>query len=91
MQVLYAPRGMIDHPCPNLYKPPDYRVYGWLGTLPPERRIPDHVEQVIGEASDKEPCLIRADDREVRARVFRASWRSPLSETGQHRFSKNNS
>ena len=30
-----------------------------LTLLPPERGITDHVEQVIGETSDKEPCLIR--------------------------------
>ncbi len=50
--------GMVDHSGPNLYKPPDDRVYGWSDALPPERRITDHVEQVICETSDEKPCLI---------------------------------
>ena len=49
---------MVDHSGSNLYKPPDDRVYGWLDALAPERRIPDHVEQVIGKTSDEKPCLI---------------------------------
>jgi len=50
--------GMVDDSGPNLHKPPDYRLYRRLHSLAPERRIPDHVEQVICEASDEEPCLI---------------------------------
>ena len=50
--------GMVDHSGPNLYKPPDDRVYGRLDALAPERRIPDHVEQIIGKTSDEKPCLI---------------------------------
>ena len=49
---------MVDHPGPNLYKPPDDRVYGRLDALAPERRIPDHVEQIVGKTSDEKPCLI---------------------------------
>ena len=49
---------MVDHPGSDLYKPHYYRLYGRLDVLTPERRIPDHMEQVIGEASDEEPCLI---------------------------------
>ena len=55
------PPRMVDHPGPNLHNPPDDRIYGRLNSLAPERRIPDHVEQVIGEASDKESCLIRRE------------------------------
>ena len=50
---------MVDHPGSNLHKPPDYRVYGWPDALPPERGIPDHVEQIVGQTSDEKPCLIR--------------------------------
>jgi hypothetical protein len=49
---------MIDDSGPNFYQPPDYRFYGWLDALTPERRVPDHVEEVIGHASDKKSCLI---------------------------------
>ena len=45
---------MVDDPGPNLYKPPDYGLYRRLDSLAPERRVPDHVEQVIGEASDED-------------------------------------
>ena len=38
------PSGMVDHSGPNLYKPPDYRIYGWLDALAPGCRIPNHVE-----------------------------------------------
>jgi len=58
IQVLHAPRGMIDHSCANLYTPPDDRVYGWLDALAPECRIPNHVEQIVGNTSDEKPCLI---------------------------------
>jgi hypothetical protein len=51
--------GMADHFRPNLYKPLDDQVYGWSDALPPERRIPGHLEQVIRKASDEKPCLIR--------------------------------
>jgi hypothetical protein len=47
--------GMINHPGPNLDEPPDDRVYGRSDALPPERRIPDHVEQVIRKTSDEKP------------------------------------
>lgn len=52
------PSGMVDHPGPNLYKPPNDRIYGWLDALAPECGIPDHVEQIIGKASYEEPGLI---------------------------------
>jgi hypothetical protein len=55
------PPGVVDHSGSNLHKPPDDGAYGRLDRLTPERRIPDLVEQVIGEASDKEPCLIRCE------------------------------
>jgi hypothetical protein len=51
--------GMVDHSGPNLHKPPDYGLYGRLYPLAPECTIPDHVEQVVGQASDKKPRLIR--------------------------------
>ncbi|HYA40702.1 MAG TPA: hypothetical protein VEF34_05340 [Syntrophobacteraceae bacterium] len=53
------PPGMVDHPGPNLYETPDYRVDGWPDALPPECGIPDHVEQIVGKASDEKPCSIR--------------------------------
>jgi hypothetical protein len=31
---------MVDHPGSYLYKPPDYRIYGWSDALAPECRIP---------------------------------------------------
>ena len=40
---------MVDHSGPNLYETPDDRVYRWPDALPPEGRITDHVEQVIGK------------------------------------------
>jgi len=52
---------MVDHPGSNLHKPPDYRVYGWPDALPPERGIPDHVEQIVTQTSDEKPCLIRCE------------------------------
>jgi len=52
------PPCMVDHPGPNLYQPLDYRVYGRLDALAPECRIPNHVQQIVGKASDEKPCLI---------------------------------
>ncbi len=52
------PPCMVDHPGSNLDKPPDYRVYGWPDALSPERSVTDHMEQVIRQTSDEEPCLI---------------------------------
>jgi len=52
-----SPR-MVHHPGPNLYNPPDDRVYGRSDALPPESRITDHVEQIVGKTSDQKPCLI---------------------------------
>src|SRR5208283_4126448 len=57
---MYMPSsGMVDHPGPNLYNPPDDRVYGRSDALSPESRITDHVEQIVGKTSDQKPCLIR--------------------------------
>ena len=50
--------GMVDHPGPNLYKPLNHRVDGWLDSHAPERRIPNHVEQNVGKTSYEKPCLI---------------------------------
>jgi hypothetical protein len=49
---------MVDHSGPNLYKPPDYRLYGRLDALAPKRHIPDHVKQIVGKTSDEKPGLI---------------------------------
>ncbi len=50
--------GMIDHPDPGPNEPPDDGVHGRSDALPPERRIADHVEQIVGKTSDEKPCLI---------------------------------
>jgi len=59
-RCVYIPSsGMVDHSGPNLYKPSDYGLYGRFDALAPECATPDHVEQVVGQASDEKPCLIR--------------------------------
>ena len=57
---------MVDHSGPNLYETPDDRVYRWPDALPPEGRIPDHVEQIIGKTSDEKPCLVRCKSMAAR-------------------------
>jgi hypothetical protein len=52
------PSGVIDDSGSNLHKPLDDRLYGWFDILAPERGIPDHMEQIVGETSDEKPCLI---------------------------------
>ena len=52
------PPGVVDHPGSNLHKPPNDRINGRLDALAPERRIPNHVEQIVGQTSDEKPCLI---------------------------------
>jgi hypothetical protein len=42
---------MAHHPGPNLHKPPDDQVCRWLDALPPERRIMDHVEQIVSRVA----------------------------------------
>ena len=55
------PSGVIDDSGSNLHKPLDDRLYGWFDILAPERGIPDHMEQIVGETSDEKPCLIRCE------------------------------
>jgi len=52
------PSGMVNHPGPNLHKPPDDRVYGRLDALTPECTVADHAEQIVGRASYRNSCLI---------------------------------
>jgi hypothetical protein len=51
---------MVDHSGPNLYKPHDTPggALNQLTLSPPERRIPNHVQQIVGKTSDEKPCLI---------------------------------
>ena len=81
MEVPHAPRGMVDHAGPDLYKPPDDRLYGRFDILATERRIPDHMEQIIGKTSDEKPCLI---SRKPMATRF-----VPLKERG-HTYTPDN-
>ena len=52
---------MVDHSGAYFYKPPDNRVYGRLDAFAPERRITNHVQQVVGKTSDEKPCLISCE------------------------------
>jgi len=49
---------MVDDPLPNLYEPPDDRVYRRLDAHAPERRIPNHVERIARMTCDEKPSLI---------------------------------
>jgi len=52
------PAGTADHSGPNLYKPPDDRLYGSTDALPLERPMTDDAEHAMCKTSGEKPCLI---------------------------------